>query len=613
MQGLLELADVPYVGPGSRHRRSAWTRTSSRPCCATAASRWRGNVRSGSATRSRTRSATRSSSSRRGSAPRSGSRRCTRRASSSGGRARAAPRREGARGGASSASRSSAASSGTARRRSPPSWRDRRRTPSGTTTRPSTTRAGRTSSSRPAYPTSERARVQELAVDSFVATECEGMARVDFFVRRDGQVVVNELNTIPGFTATSVYAKLFEASGIPYAELLDRLVQLALERHERRSGSGLLSLESLTSGRVPVEGPSLRKSASLPAGATPRPCGQPRARGARTARGTGPPPPVLGTSSSSSQTIPSAGRKGSIRRRRPARRACLASTDARASRRRGAEVADARRSAPPRASQPDERPARAAHLVPLQPRIAWSSASPPAARRRRSSRCDGADEQRAVAFPHGVSRFATTHLLTAPIDGAQPLPSRPLILLASSRKATPCIRWWASSLRRLSFTSCPGEASRIADRAQDRRDRDIVVTWSRSWITASSSNRRSAHAAATRSADARRAAESPERIGPELGISDALGDRRGLDRDRRSRRPGSRRRSAPTCVRFLGLRASAPGSIHPFDRRRGCALPHARASAGLEGELAVGVRAPFVRSTASGVLHRLSRTPRRRS
>lgn len=80
------------------------------------------------------------------------------------------------------------------------------------------------------------ARVQELAVESFIATECEGMARVDFFVREsDGEVVVNELNTIPGFTATSVYAKLFEASGVPYAELLDRLIELALERHDRRS------------------------------------------------------------------------------------------------------------------------------------------------------------------------------------------------------------------------------------------------------------------------------------------------------------------------------------------------------------------------------------------
>lgn len=78
-------------------------------------------------------------------------------------------------------------------------------------------------------------RVQELAVDAFVATECEGMARIDFFIRENGEVVVNEINTIPGFTETSVYARLFEASGIPYAKLLDRLVDLALERHERRS------------------------------------------------------------------------------------------------------------------------------------------------------------------------------------------------------------------------------------------------------------------------------------------------------------------------------------------------------------------------------------------
>jgi D-alanine-D-alanine ligase len=78
-------------------------------------------------------------------------------------------------------------------------------------------------------------RVQDLSVQAFRVTECEGMARADCFVRDDGEVLVNELNTIPGFTATSVYAKLFEASGIPYEELLERLVQLALERHERRS------------------------------------------------------------------------------------------------------------------------------------------------------------------------------------------------------------------------------------------------------------------------------------------------------------------------------------------------------------------------------------------
>ena len=78
-------------------------------------------------------------------------------------------------------------------------------------------------------------RVRDLAIESFVATECEGMARIDFFVRPDGEVVVNEINTIPGFTSTSVYAKLFEASGVPYSELLDRLIELALERHERKS------------------------------------------------------------------------------------------------------------------------------------------------------------------------------------------------------------------------------------------------------------------------------------------------------------------------------------------------------------------------------------------
>src|ERR671928_145645 len=76
--------------------------------------------------------------------------------------------------------------------------------------------------------------VQRRSVESFVASECEGMARVDFFVRDDGEVVLNELNTIPGFTATSFYARLFAASGIAYEELLRRLIDLALERHERR-------------------------------------------------------------------------------------------------------------------------------------------------------------------------------------------------------------------------------------------------------------------------------------------------------------------------------------------------------------------------------------------
>jgi D-alanine-D-alanine ligase len=79
-------------------------------------------------------------------------------------------------------------------------------------------------------------RAQELAVSAFVATDCEGMARADMFVRDDGEVLVNELNTIPGFTSTSVYARLFEASGIPYRELLERLAGLGIERFERKSG-----------------------------------------------------------------------------------------------------------------------------------------------------------------------------------------------------------------------------------------------------------------------------------------------------------------------------------------------------------------------------------------
>jgi D-alanine-D-alanine ligase len=80
-------------------------------------------------------------------------------------------------------------------------------------------------------------RAQQLAVQAFVATDCEGMARVDFFVRDpDGEIVLNELNTIPGFTATSFYTRLLGASGYTYAGVLDRLIELALERRERRKG-----------------------------------------------------------------------------------------------------------------------------------------------------------------------------------------------------------------------------------------------------------------------------------------------------------------------------------------------------------------------------------------
>ena len=76
-------------------------------------------------------------------------------------------------------------------------------------------------------------RVRELAAAVFALAGCSGLARCDFFVEPDGEVLVNEINTMPGFTETSVYAKLWEASDIAYPELCDRLVALALERHQR--------------------------------------------------------------------------------------------------------------------------------------------------------------------------------------------------------------------------------------------------------------------------------------------------------------------------------------------------------------------------------------------
>jgi D-alanine-D-alanine ligase len=74
-------------------------------------------------------------------------------------------------------------------------------------------------------------RLRELAVTAFRLAGCSGLARADFFVDGD-EVLLNELNTMPGFTPTSVYAKLWESSGVPYPELVDRLVRIAVERFE---------------------------------------------------------------------------------------------------------------------------------------------------------------------------------------------------------------------------------------------------------------------------------------------------------------------------------------------------------------------------------------------
>ena len=80
-------------------------------------------------------------------------------------------------------------------------------------------------------PEEQATRVRELALRAFRLSGCAGLARCDFFAEPGGEVLVNEINTMPGFTETSVYAKLWEASGIPYPDLCDRLVTLALERH----------------------------------------------------------------------------------------------------------------------------------------------------------------------------------------------------------------------------------------------------------------------------------------------------------------------------------------------------------------------------------------------
>jgi D-alanine-D-alanine ligase len=85
-------------------------------------------------------------------------------------------------------------------------------------------------------PPSLTREVQAQATGAYRAIDCAGMARVDFFLERAAtKLYVNEINTIPGFTATSVYPKLWEASGLHYPALLDRLIQLALERQRERS------------------------------------------------------------------------------------------------------------------------------------------------------------------------------------------------------------------------------------------------------------------------------------------------------------------------------------------------------------------------------------------
>ncbi|MDR0312272.1 MAG: D-alanine--D-alanine ligase, partial [Treponema sp.] len=76
-------------------------------------------------------------------------------------------------------------------------------------------------------------KVRELAIKTFQALECEGLARVDFFLKENNEIIVNEINTMPGFTKISMYPKLWDASGLSYSQLIDRLIELALKRFEK--------------------------------------------------------------------------------------------------------------------------------------------------------------------------------------------------------------------------------------------------------------------------------------------------------------------------------------------------------------------------------------------
>lgn len=76
-------------------------------------------------------------------------------------------------------------------------------------------------------------KIQQASIDVFQSLNCEGMARVDFFLQENGDLVVNEVNTLPGFTRISMYPKLWEISGISYPELINKLIDLAIDRHQR--------------------------------------------------------------------------------------------------------------------------------------------------------------------------------------------------------------------------------------------------------------------------------------------------------------------------------------------------------------------------------------------
>lgn len=106
-------------------------------------------------------------------------------------------------------------------------------------------------------PAETAALVRKMAVEAYLAIDCAGMARADFLLDRiSGEVAINEVNTIPGFTPISMYPRLWEASGISYGELIDRLIQLALERHSEKHLSSTAPGREASTSPLPLQGGS---------------------------------------------------------------------------------------------------------------------------------------------------------------------------------------------------------------------------------------------------------------------------------------------------------------------------------------------------------------------
>ena len=100
-------------------------------------------------------------------------------------------------------------------------------------------------------PAEQTEELRRLAVECYRAVECEGMARVDFLLEAaTDQLYINEINTIPGFTSISMYPKMWEHSGIGFAALIDRLIELALDRAQAEEGHALHAIDELLAGRI---------------------------------------------------------------------------------------------------------------------------------------------------------------------------------------------------------------------------------------------------------------------------------------------------------------------------------------------------------------------------